>query len=120
MSENNPTKRLAELEAIWRERFIEQPKLPTSALLTGAIAMALGFGTVLFVIGAILTHYATTWITLVAVFGGLSLCCGIVNRVLARRWYKHKVVPWGDERKATKTRIDELRGDTVKPETLKP
>ncbi|HLX61748.1 MAG TPA: hypothetical protein VKX17_10745 [Planctomycetota bacterium] len=109
MNDASQSSRLAELEAMWRARFMEQPKLPSSALLTGAVAMALGFGTVLFLIGAIVTHFVSAWTILVSIFGALSLLCGITNRILARRWYRRVVIPWGNERKAMKAEIEALR-----------
>ncbi len=103
MTESEKQTRLAELERIWRERFMQQPKLPTSALLTGAVAMALGFGAVLFLLSVTMRQHAWIWI-------GLSAALGILNRFLANRWYKKEVIPWGDERKALKAEIDVLRG----------
>src|SRR6185295_528452 len=110
MTDAERAARLAELEGVWRARFIAQPKLPTSALLTGACAMASGFGAVFFAIGAVLSKYARAWLTLAIVFGALTLIAGVLNRWLAARWYRRVVIPWGDERKALKAQIDALRG----------
>lgn len=109
MTESERTARLVELEALWRERFVEQPKLPSSALLTAACAMALGFGAVFFLIGAVLTRFAAVWLTLTAIFFPLSMTCGVLNRILAHRWYKRTVIPWAEERQALKAEIDALR-----------
>ena len=102
MTDSEKQTRLAELERIWRERFMKQPKLPTSALLTGAVAMALGFGAVLFLLSATMRQHAWIWIC-------LSAACGVTNRILANRWYRKVVVPWSDERIAMKAEIDALR-----------
>ncbi len=102
MTEIEKQAKLAELEGIWRARFMRQPKLPSSALLTGAFAMALGFGAVLFLLSAKMRPYAWIWIA-------LSATCGLTNRYLANRWYKKDVIPWGDERNALKAQIDALR-----------
>lgn len=87
---------------MWNEKFIQQPKLPTAALLTGALAMAMGFGLVLFMLSAWMRPHAWIWLVL----GALA---GVVNRLLARRWYKTVVVPWDQERRATRAEIESLR-----------
>ena len=110
MTEAERTARLASLEALWRKRFVEQPKLPTSALLTGACAMASGFGAIFFLIGALFSYWTRTWLVLTLVFTGVSATCGILNRILAQRWYVRTVVPWAEERRALKSEIDTLRG----------
>ena len=73
--------------------------------MSGAFAMALGFGAVLFLLSAKMRPHAWIWIV-------LSAGLGLINRFLALRWYKREVVPWGDERKALKEEIDGLRGNT--------
>ncbi len=93
--------RLAELEQLWNQKFIEQPKLPTSALLTGAVSMAAGFGAVLFFLSPLRAH---TWFWVC-----LSLGFGAVNRVLAARWYRRVVIPWDAERRATAQELAVLR-----------
>ena len=102
MNEQERRVQLEELEKIWLERFEYQPKLPSSALLTGAVAMALGFGAVLFLLAAPVRRYA--WIFIV-----LSIAFSSTNRVLAKRWYNRVVLPWSAERAAFKSRIDALR-----------
>jgi hypothetical protein len=99
----NAATRLAQLERLWAEKYIQQPKLPSSALLTGALAMALGFGAVLFLMSAWMRSYAWIWIV-------LALICGAVNRVLSARWYRDTVVPWDEQRRATKAEMERLRG----------
>lgn len=102
MNELDRQAQIDALEKIWLERFVYQPKLPSSALLTGAVAMALGFGAVLFLLAAPVRRYA--WI-----FIALSIAFSIVNRVFAKRWYNRVVLPWSAERAAFKARIDALR-----------
>ena len=102
MTETEKQAKLAELDVIWRERFMREPKLPSSALFTGAFAMAFGFGAVLFLLSAKMRPYAWIWIV-------LSAACGAANRFFASRWYRRDVVPWGDARKALKKEIDALR-----------
>lgn len=93
---------LAALERRWAEKFEEQPKLPTSALLTGAVSMALAFGAVLFLLSKWMRGYAWIWIV-------LSIAVGVINRLLAARWYKEVVIPWDLERRSTAQQIQELR-----------
>jgi len=114
IDESARTARLAELENIWRQRFMRQPKLPTSALLTGALAMACGFGAVFFLIGLFIaknamSRFTEKWLILASVFGALAILFGVVNRWLAGRWYKEIVVKWDEERKSLKAEIDSLR-----------
>lgn len=103
MTDSQRRARIEEIEKIWQERFVYQPKLPSSALLTGAVAMALGFGAVLFLLSAPVRRYA--WI-----FVALSIAFGLTNRFFAHRWYTRTVVPWSAERRALKSELDLLRG----------
>jgi len=98
----NETQRLKELETLWNQRFIQQPKLPTSALLTGAISMALAFGGVLFALSAWMRGYAWIWFVLSAILG-------IINRLLAKDWYQNTVVPWDRDRRQTHAELQALR-----------
>ena len=96
------------LEEQWRARFEKQPKLPTSALLTGAVSMALGFGAMMF----LFFWYASktgAWSYHALVFGGLAVALSLVNRYLAQRWYRHVVVPWSKEREELKARLARMR-----------
>jgi hypothetical protein len=102
------SEQLAALERRWAERFEEQPKLPTSALLTGAVSMALAFGAVLFLLSKWMRGYAWIWIV-------LSIAAGIINRMLAARWYKEVVIPWDLDRRSTAQQIQELRARTAPP-----
>jgi hypothetical protein len=102
MTDAERAARLSALEQHWRERFVAQPKLPTSALLTGAAAMAMGFGAVLFFLSEKMRPYAWIWVA-------LSVSLGLINRLLANRWYKKTVLPWSEERRALKEEIDALR-----------
>lgn len=94
---------MAELENLWNEKFIKQPKLPTSALLTGALSMALAFGCVLFILAVRVRQYAWVWLV-------LSVATGMLNRFLAGHWYRCVVVPWDIERKATAAEMKVLSG----------
>jgi len=96
------SQRLADLQRIWNERFIQQPKLPTSALLTGAVSMALAFGFVLFMLSALMRRHAWIWLVLSLLFGG-------INRLLARQWYRKVVVPWDQDRRATAAEMEQLQ-----------
>jgi hypothetical protein len=100
-------KRLAQLERLWNEKFVQQPKLPTEALLTGALAMALGFGAVLFLLSYKVRHYAWIWIA-------LSIFFGLLNRFFAARWYRRVVIPWDLERRAVAAEMKELQGPGVR------
>lgn len=102
MTDSQRRARIDEIEKIWRERFVYQPKLPSSALLTAAVAMALGFGAVLFFLSAPMRPYA--WI-----FVALSITFGLTNRYFAHRWYTRTVLPWSAERQALKSELDALR-----------
>jgi hypothetical protein len=94
--------RLAELERRWAAEFSRQPKLPSEALLTGAFAMAFGFGAVLF--------YASRWVRPYWwIWAALALATGLLNRFLAARWYRDVVIPWDLDRCATAKEIQELR-----------
>jgi hypothetical protein len=96
-------KRLAELEGEWNAKFIVgQPKLPSEALLTGAVSMALAFGGVLFALSLSMRPYAWIWFA-------LSGLCGLINRFLARRWYTRVVLPWDKARRTTIAEIQALR-----------
>ena|GEM_PF-1785316 len=94
--------RLAELEKLWNEKFVQQPKLPTSALLTGALSMALAFGAVLFFLFKWVRGYAWIWVV-------LSVVAGLFNRKFAHDWYTHVVVPWDADRRATAAEIASLK-----------
>ena len=100
--QEDEVKRLNELEALWNQRFIEQPKLPSSALLTGAVSMALAFGGVLFLLSAWMRSYAWIWFV-------LSGATGILNRLLAKNWYQNEVIPWDRDRRATHAELQALR-----------
>lgn len=101
-------RRLAELEAAWEARYRREPKLPTSALLTGAVAMATGFGTVMFVGFAWATGWPRMFVTHAVVFGVLSLVLGLLNRYFARRWFR-SVETWSAERRSLAAELEALR-----------
>ena len=101
-SSQEDAKRLAELERLWNEKFTEQPKLPTSALLSVAVSMALAFGGAVFALSASLRMWAMLWF-------GLSALIGLLARYFSRSWYRNEVVPWDRERRATAAEIAELR-----------
>lgn len=103
----------AELEARWRREFAQQPKLPTSALLTGAVAMALGFGAVMFFMFAMANGFRT-WLGHLAWFTGLALAVGLLNRYLANRWFTRVVIPWSQARGELKTRLEALESPLVR------
>ncbi len=94
--------RLAALEHRWKLEFEQQPKLPTAALLTGAVSMAAAFGFVLFLLSHWMRGYAWIWIL-------LSLGFGATNRMLAARWYRDEVIPWDLDRRTTHQEIQELK-----------
>ena len=100
--------RLTELERLWNEKFIQQPKLPTSALLTGSLSMAMACGFVLFVLSAWMRRYAWIWLV-------LSVAVGLLNRFLAHRWYTKVVLPWDTERRATSQEIKLLQQKLTGP-----
>lgn len=102
-------RRLAELEAAWEARYRLEPKLPTSALLTGAVAMATGFGTVMFVGFAWATGWPKMFVIHAVVFGVLSLVLGLLNRYFARRWFR-SVETWSAERRSLAAELESLRG----------
>jgi hypothetical protein len=102
MDPTPPERPLEELERVWRERFSAQPKLPSSALLLGALAMALGFAAAFFFV-------AWAWWILGCVFLTLSILAGLLNRLHAKRWYESEVLPWAAERAALKAEIERLR-----------
>lgn len=96
-------KRLEELERQWTEKFVVgQPKLPTAALLTAAVSMALAFGGVLFALSLAMRPYAWVWFA-------LSGLLGLTNRILAKRWYTRVVLPWDKERRAAIAELQALR-----------
>jgi len=94
--------RLAALERRWKLEFEQQPKLPSGALLTGAVSMAAAFGFVLFLLSHWMRSYAWIWIL-------LSLGFGAANRMLAARWYRDEVIPWDLDRRTTHQEIQELK-----------
>jgi hypothetical protein len=94
--------RLAQLEQLWNEKFIQQPKLPSSALLTVAVSMAMAFGGVLFLLSAAMRQHAWIWFV-------LSAFLGVLGRIFSQRWYKNVVIPWDTERRATAKEIKELK-----------
>jgi hypothetical protein len=100
---SDPSKQQARLERLWLDKFSRQPALPTAALLSGALAMALGFCAALFLLSAALRPRAWIWIV-------LATLCGLLNRWLARRWYRRVVVPWDHERRAVAEELNRLRG----------
>ena len=95
----------AELEARWHREFEQQPKLPTSALLTGALAMALGFGAVMFFMFALANSFRL-WTVPLAWFTGGAVGMGLLNRYLAHRWFTRVVIPWSQARAALKTQLE--------------
>lgn len=107
-------RRLAELEATWEARYRLEPKLPTSALLTGAVAMATGFGTVMFVAFAWATGWPRMFVIHAVVFGVLSLVLGLLNRYFARRWFR-SVETWSAERRSLAAELESLRGPASAP-----
>jgi hypothetical protein len=100
--DSEPVARLAQLENLWQQKFIQQPKLPTSALLTVAVSMALAFGGVLFALSASMRGYAWIWFI-------LSALCGLLGRIFSKRWYNNVVIPWDAERRSTAQEIKSLR-----------
>lgn len=94
--------REAALEKLWQEKFVQQPRLPSEALLTGAVSMAMAFGGVLFLLSSAMRRYAWIWFA-------LSITLGLVNRLLAQRWYWNVVVPWDRERRALAQELKTLR-----------
>ena len=101
------TKPLADLEAEWDRRFAAQPKLPSSALLTGAVSMACGFGAVMFFGFAWATGFRM-WLPQMWIFAGLSLALGLLNRYFARRWFG-EVERWSAERVALARELEAAR-----------
>ena len=99
---------LAELEADWRRRFVLQPKLPSSALLAGAVAMALGFGAVMFLAFAAATGFHQGYLVPGVLFASGSLALGLLNRRIARRWFG-EVKVWSAEREALQREIESAR-----------
>ena len=93
---------------MWLDKFEEQPKLPTSALLTGAVAMALGFGAIMFLVFAWATQFQSTYTIGLAIFSTLSVAMGLTNRLLAKHWFK-QVKAWHAERIQAATEIDTLK-----------
>lgn len=101
------TQSLEDLEAEWTRRFATQPKLPTSALLTGAVSMACGFGAVMF-FGFAWANGFRVWVPQLCIFTALSLGLGLLNRYFARRWFK-EIEVWSAEREELARRIRELK-----------
>lgn len=99
--------RLKRLEADFDARYKLQPKLPSSALLTGAMAMACGFGAVMFFMFAWANHFERMVLPL-AIFTVLALALGIANRILAKRWFA-MVQVWSAEREVVLIEIEALR-----------
>ena len=110
--------RLKALEAEWEARFRLEPKLPTAALLTGAMAMACGFGAAMFLLFAIAMHFQH-WTLQVAIFTALALALGGVNRYFARQWFK-KVEAWSAEREQVRREMEALRAGTDDPKQTTP
>ena len=100
--------RLADLEREWDARFAQQPKLPSSALLSGAVAMACGFGAVMFFAFAWLRGFQLSYCIWCGIFATLSVALGLFNRMMARRWLR-SVEAWSAERKELNAEIAELR-----------
>jgi len=99
--------RLKRLQGEFEARYRLQPKLPSAALLSGATAMACGFGAVMFLMFAWANGF-NRWLLQFFIFGGLSLALGLVNRYFARRWFA-KVQVWSAERAALLDEIESLR-----------
>ncbi|MBI3830439.1 MAG: hypothetical protein HY291_13045 [Planctomycetes bacterium] len=104
--------RLKRLEANFDTRYKYEPKLPSSALLTGAVAMACGFGAVMFFMFAWANHFER-WVQPLAIFATLALALGFTNRILAKRWFA-MVQVWSAEREALLAEIEALRLDARK------
>ena len=109
----NDRERLAELERRWNTEFAQQPKLPTDALLTGALAMAFGFGAVLFLASRWVRPYWWIW-------AALALGTGLLNRFLAARWYRNVVIPWDLDRCAVAKEMQELKQKLEKRDSSAP
>lgn len=103
--------RLRELEADWQARFRLQPKLPTSALLTGAMAMACGFGAVMFLMFATAVSFQR-WVPQLAIFTVLALALGGLNRYFAWRWFQ-QVKLWSAEREIVSKELEALRAAQI-------
>ncbi|MCW8132221.1 MAG: hypothetical protein KIS92_17875 [Planctomycetota bacterium] len=99
--------RLKRLEADFEARYRYQPKLPSSALFSGALAMACGFGAVMFFMFAYANGFQR-WVPQMLVFGALSLLFGLANRLFARRWFA-KVRVWSSERAQLLDEIEHLK-----------
>lgn len=99
--------RLKRLEAEFEARYRHQPKLPSSALFCGALAMACGFGAVMFLMFAYAVSFQR-WVPQLLVFGALSLLFGLANRFFARRWFA-KVRVWSAERAQLLDEIEHLK-----------
>lgn len=95
--------RLRELEKQWNAEFIQQPKLPTWALLSGALSMALGFGGVLFSLFVQYRRFAWIWFV-------LSAIVGFMGWRIAAGWYRDVVIPWDERRRKTAEEIKALKG----------
>jgi len=94
--------RLRELERQWNAEFVQQPKLPTWALLSGALSMAMGFGGVLFALFVQYRHLAWIWFL-------MSLITGIIGWRIAARWYRNTVIPWDARRRKAAEEIEALK-----------
>jgi hypothetical protein len=99
---------LDRLEREWAERFALEPKLPSAALLSGAVAMALGFGFVMFLAFAWLHRFPRSYLWGTLIFGTGALAAGLLNRYLAGRWFR-QVREWHAQREALRARIEALR-----------
>jgi len=104
---SEPARRLNELEMQWTRRFTLSPKLPTAALLSGAVSMALAFGAMLFFAFSWAVRFRA-WTFPAGLFLGLSLAAGLFNRWMARRWYR-TVEHWDAERRQAEKEIERLR-----------
>jgi len=106
---NNPSTsaRLRQLDADWKARFRLQPKLPTSALLSGAMAMACGFGAVMFLMFAFAVSFQR-WVPQFVIFTALALALGALNRYAAWHWFE-QVKLWSAAREEMLSEIEALR-----------
>ncbi|MBE7467164.1 MAG: hypothetical protein HS116_27135 [Planctomycetes bacterium] len=103
--------RLAAGQAEFERKFRLEPKLPSSALLTGAVAMATAFGAIMFLMFAWSRKFED-WMGGFYVFTALTLCFGAVNRYLAWRWFK-QIEVWSAERQALLAEIEALRREAA-------
>lgn len=103
--------RLAAGQAEFERKFRLEPKLPSSALLTGAVAMATAFGAIMFLMFAWSRKFED-WMGGFYVFTALTLCFGAANRYLAWRWFK-QIEIWSAERQALLAEIEALRREAA-------